>query len=453
MMQDAISTYLKFVTYTQLETWSYSYLLEEVSRYKKDFQTIKIGNFLKSGKQSVSIDDEKFYDRVTVKINTNGVVKRDTEKGINIGTKKQFKAKAGQFIVSKIDARNGAFGIIPNELDGAIVTNDFPLFDVNTDIINPQFFFLITGTKEFINFAKSCSSGTTNRQRMDIAMFLNQKIPLPSLSEQESLVKNYFSKIEEAEKLNQQANNLESEIKEYLNEALGYKVNTSKASKLNNCLKVIDYTSLEQWGVEKNNANKLIHTNLYETKKVKELCVVSSGGTPSRNRKEYYNGNIPWIKTGEVLNNVICDTEEKITQEAIENSSAKIYPKESLIIAMYGQGLTRGRTAKLGIEASTNQACAVLFNIKNDLILTDFLWIYLMGEYHRLRELASGNNQPNLNAQMIKDYKVVVPPFEIQKQIIENFNNQKEKIKQLRVKVEQLKNQAEQEFETEIFSS
>lgn len=453
MMQDAISTYLKFVTYTQLETWSYSYLLEEVSRYKKDFQTIKIGNFLKSGKQSVSIDDEKFYDRVTVKINTNGVVKRDTEKGINIGTKKQFKAKAGQFIVSKIDARNGAFGIIPNELDGAIVTNDFPLFDVNTDIINPQFFFLITGTKEFINFAKSCSSGTTNRQRMDIAMFLNQKIPLPSLSEQESLVKNYFSKIEEAEKLNQQANNLESEIKEYLNEALGYKVNTSKASKLNNCLKVIDYTSLEQWGVEKNNANKLIHTNLYETKKVKELCVVSSGGTPSRNRKEYYNGNIPWIKTGEVLNNLICDTEEKITQEAIENSSAKIYPKESLIIAMYGQGLTRGRTAKLGIEASTNQACAVLFNIKNDLILTDFLWIYLMGEYHRLRELASGNNQPNLNAQMIKDYKVVVPPFEIQKQIIENFNNQKEKIKQLRVKVEQLKNQAEQEFETEIFSS
>lgn len=61
---------------------------------------------------------------------------------------------------------------------------------------------------------------------------------------------------------------------------------------------------------------------------------------------------------------------------------------------MYGQGLTRGRTAKLGIDASTNQACAVLFDIDNSIILTDYLWMYLMGEYDRLRELASGNSQP-----------------------------------------------------------
>ena len=220
-MQVATKTYLKFVPFARMEAWSYAYLVEGVSRYKKDFQTIRIGDFLKSGKQSISIEDEIFYDRVTVKINTNGVVKRDTEKGTNIGTKKQYKAKAGQFIVSKIDARNGAFGIIPDELDGAIVTNDFPLFNIDTDIINPQFFFLFTGTKEFVNFAKSCSSGTTNRQRMDIDLFLKQEIPMPSLSEQEILVKNYFNKIEEAEKLSQQANDLETEIERYFLEQLG----------------------------------------------------------------------------------------------------------------------------------------------------------------------------------------------------------------------------------------
>ena len=62
---------------------------------------------------------------------------------------------------------------------------------------------------------------------------------------------------------------------------------------------------------------------------------------------------------------------------------------------MYGQGKTRGRTAKLGVDATTNQACAVLHNIDNSKVLTDYLWIYLMNEYDRLRELASGNNQPN----------------------------------------------------------
>ena len=96
---------------------------------------------------------------------------------------------------------------------------------------------------------------------------------------------------------------------------------------------------------------------------------------------------------------------------------------------MYGQGATRGRTAKLGIDASTNQACAVLFNIDNSVILTDYLWLYLMGEYDRMREMASGNNQPNLNAQMLKDYNVIVPPFEIQNKIINTISSLKTQIK------------------------
>ena len=100
---------------------------------------------------------------------------------------------------------------------------------------------------------------------------------------------------------------------------------------------------------------------------------------------------------------------------------------------MYGQGLTRGRTAKLGVDASTNQACAVLFNINNEILLTDFLWIYLMGEYNRLRELASGNNQPNLNAQMIKDYNVVIPPINIQQEIIKNYSFLKSKVKLMKL--------------------
>lgn len=153
-----------------------------------------------------------------------------------------------------------------------------------------------------------------------------------------------------------------------------------------------------------------------------------------------------------MINDIIFDTEEKITIDAIENSSAKIYLKGSLIIAMYGQGLTRGRTAKLGIDASTNQACAVLYNINNEIILTDFLWIYLIGEYNRLRALASGNNQPNLNAQIIKDYKVVIPPLSIQKGIIKNFSDLKLKVKEIEFEFKKQTLIAEQEFENEIFT-
>ena len=178
---------------------------------------------------------------------------------------------------------------------------------------------------------------------------------------------------------------------------------------------------------------------------------MGSGGTPSRSYSQYYKGNIPWVKTGEVLNDVIMETEEHITEEAIANSSAKLYPKGSLIIAMYGQGDTRGRTAKLGIDATTNQACAVLHNIDNDIVSTDYLWYYLQGRYHDLRSLASGNNQPNLNAGKINNYDVVVPPMDIQNEIVAHIKEQKTIAKQLKQKAQIIRENALKEFENEIF--
>lgn len=452
-MQSIANKYLKIIDLVQLENWSVQGLLDSKFNYSNIYEQARIGDFLIRSKNNVNIEDDKEYNRITVKINNNGVILRDTEKGVNIGTKKQYRASAGQFIISKIDARNGAFGIIPNELHNAIVTNDFPLFDVNTKKINPQFLLLITTTKVFIKFAQSCSSGTTNRQRMDIEMFLNQKIPLPSLPEQEAIVNNYYSKIKEAEGLEKQANDLEGEFEKYLFETLGYKLKELKEeTNIGKFLRLTNFLEIGKWGVDQIlSSNKLIQTKSFKVKKIYELCTVSSGGTPSRDRKEYYTGNIPWVKTGEVVNDIIFDTEEKITEEAIANSSAKIYPKGSLIIAMYGQGLTRGRTAKLGVDASTNQACAVLSKIDNNLILTDFLWIYLIGEYHRLREMASGNNQPNLNAQMLKDYQVIIPPLQIQFVIIDNFNKFKTNKLSLLNKSNRLKSEAEQEFEQTIF--
>ena len=194
-MQTVENIHINFINFLKLENWSVQALLESKVDYSNKFELAKIGQFLFKNRNIVNIEDEITYTRVTVKINNNGVILRDTVKGVIIGTKRQFLAKAGQFIISKIDARNGAFGIIPNELDGAIVTNDFPLFDVNEKKINPHFLLLITTTKEFIKFAQSCSSGTTNRQRMDIELFLNQKIPLPSIAEQNKIVNNYKNKI------------------------------------------------------------------------------------------------------------------------------------------------------------------------------------------------------------------------------------------------------------------
>ncbi|NJO90649.1 MAG: restriction endonuclease subunit S [Chloroflexia bacterium] len=222
--------------------------MESKFSFNNKFVLEPIGSFLTKSRDKVLIEDEKVYQRVTVKINNGGIVPRDKELGENIGTKQQYKIKAGQFLMSKIDARNGAFGLVPENLEGAVVTNDFPVFDVNKTKINPEFLVLITTTKEFIHFAQSCSSGTTNRQRIDIEMFLAQRIPLPDIEEQNQIVKAYNSKIKLAEEQEQKASELEKGIEEYLFEELG--VNKTEDKREKKLFSTIGYSEVERWAVE-----------------------------------------------------------------------------------------------------------------------------------------------------------------------------------------------------------
>jgi len=445
--------FLHLANYKDIPNWSVQYADEEDLGFTKKYPMARIGAFLVKSKDIIEVEDDVEYKQVTIKINNGGVVPRnngETILGSKIGTKRQHVVHAGQFIMSKIDARNGAYGIVPAELEGAIVTNDFPVFDVDTSKIIPQFLVLVSTTEKFIEFARKCSSGTTNRKRIDIEAFLNQQIPLPSKEEQEKILEEYNNKIQRSKQKVEELQSIPNKIAIYLQENLGIKDSKSQTEKLG-LLMFVQLAKLIEWGVEFNKETKNKISSDYPIYKVKDLCKVGSGGTPSRTTKKYYDGNIPWIKTGEVLNNIILDTEEKITQEAIANSSAKLFPKGSLIMAMYGQGETRGRTAKLGIDAATNQACAVLYGINNSMVLTDYLWYYLQFRYDDIRSMASGNNQPNLNAEKIKNYDIVVPPISKQMQLIDYVKSLKDKQEQLKALSTELISTAYKEFEQRIF--
>lgn len=160
------------------------------------------------------------------------------------------------------------------------------------------------------------------------------------------------------------------------------------------------------------------HNNTkYSYKNVEEFTTVTSGGTPDRKNNEYWkNGKIPWVKTTELHNNELTEVEEFITQKGLDESSAKMMPKGTLLIAMYGQGKTRGMTAYLGIEASTNQACACILPSKE--INQRYLWYYFILSYDKLRGLAKGGNQPNLNGNMIKSFPVLMPPIDMQNKYV-----------------------------------
>lgn len=171
-----------------------------------------------------------------------------------------------------------------------------------------------------------------------------------------------------------------------------------------------------------------IHDSLlYPYVPVKELTHVISGGTPSRDVLEYWrDGTIPWVKTTELQNKIITEVDEHITSKGLAASSAKIVPPNTTLIAMYGQGKTRGMTGYLGISASTNQACACI--LPSPEINSVYIWKYFELSYDKLRNMAKGGNQPNLNGNMIKNFPVLVPPIKRQEEYVQ-FVNQVDKSK------------------------
>ncbi len=142
---------------------------------------------------------------------------------------------------------------------------------------------------------------------------------------------------------------------------------------------------------------------------IDDIGTIGAGGTPSRGSPEFWNGGtIPWVKTGEVDYGIILDSEEKITPLGLQNSAAKLLPKGTLLVAMYGQGVTRGKVAILGIDASTNQACASI-RVDKSKVCVEFMLHVLAHGYGRLRGLAHGGQQQNLNADLIRGFAFGYP--------------------------------------------
>ncbi len=136
---------------------------------------------------------------------------------------------------------------------------------------------------------------------------------------------------------------------------------------------------------------------------------VTSGGTPSRSVPDYWDGGtIPWVKTAEIDYSVITGTSERITQRGLDESAARIFPTGTVVLAMYGQGVTRGKVAVLGIDAATNQACAAI-QAKDDAIDSRYLYQWLAFHYEELRRLAHGGQQQNLNLDIVRGFPIVYP--------------------------------------------
>lgn len=175
--------------------------------------SISLRNVLVRNKTQIEIKDSKKYKRVTIKMHGKGICLRDEVLGEKIGTKKQFTISEGQLLLSKIDARNGAFGIVPEEIEGAIITGNFWAYDIKTDVgLDNNYLNYLLFSDEFKKICTLSSAGVTNRRYLDEKIFLDQKIPLPPIEEQQKIIKEIQEKKKFISDYSQKIETLKTEI-------------------------------------------------------------------------------------------------------------------------------------------------------------------------------------------------------------------------------------------------
>jgi type I restriction enzyme S subunit len=148
------------------------------------------------------------------------------------------------------------------------------------------------------------------------------------------------------------------------------------------------------------------------------LVNVATGATPLRSRSDYYGGEVPWVTSGSVNAGFIVEAADYITDLALKETNVKLFPQGTLLVAMYGEGQTRGRVGELGITATTNQAVAALVFHDDEELLKPYLKLFLLENYERIRALSFGGVQPNLSLAVIRSTPVPLPPIAEQHEIV-----------------------------------
>lgn len=399
-----------------------------------------IGDFLKRIKRPIQLIDDREYKLVTIKMNHNGVTLREYKKGTLIKSN-MYEVKEGDFILSGIDARNGAFGIVPAELDGAIVTNDFWYFELDESIISKKLFLELTATTWFDEICKRGSDGTTQRIRLQKDKFFNQTVLLPHGNEQEALLKKIltfkrFQSDMDYEIINQKK--LLTQLKQsILQEAINGKLtdewrkanpNTEPASELLKHIKI--------------KKEKLIKEK--KIKKEKQLSSINEEEIPFE-LPENWN----WCKLGDIIinsDNLNIHNELKSNElinyvdiDAIDNKKqmireSKLIPVSQLssrarrvlkkgnilysLVRPYLHNLAIVEDEKSNHIGSTGFAVFDCLMIENKYIFWLLLSKYIEDTYMGLMD---GFNSPSITHEQFRNTVIPIAPLEEQKIIIQRI--------------------------------
>ena len=253
------------VDYASLNSWAAQYLFEIKRHHSSKYSYVPLRWLLHRSRELITIQPNKKYKQVTIRTNFQGACVRMQKYGFEINTKKQYVIREGQLLVSKIDARNGAFALVSKELSGAIITANFWAYVVEESLVRPSFLIALMSLPEFLEFADKASNGSTGRHYLQENSFLDFAVPLPSLVEQDSMLHQYEEVLNQWTVVTRQKTLHEKNTWMHVKRKLGIESLQEMQKKTSLCSNVISFSEMQNWDVNVMNYMQKFNSVIYPT--------------------------------------------------------------------------------------------------------------------------------------------------------------------------------------------
>ena len=388
------------------------------SSLPQDWKEYTIGDCLRRVEHPVEVDSDALYTQIGICSHGKGLFYKEPVTGESLGNKAVYWVEPNCFILNIVFAWEQAIGKTTQAEVGMIGSHRFPMYKPVNNLVDIDYLVYYLLTKRGTDILEAASPGGAGRNRtLGQDRFMKSKIVLPPLDEQKKI----------AEILATQDKAIELQ---------GRKIEELKRFK-NGCLEKM-FPRKGQKVPEKRFPG---FTDDWEQRKVSDVAEICTGGTPSTGIEKYwYPKEIPWLSSGEVHKKYITYTDNKISVEGMNNSSARMIPENSVLIALAGQGKTRGTVAINRIPLTTNQSIAAMA-FSNE-VVPEFVFCNLESRYEEIRRMSSGDgSRGGLNKQIIGEMEIPYTSKEEQTKIGAYFFNLDNLITLHQRKLEEMKNQ------------
>ncbi|SHJ65236.1 type I restriction enzyme, S subunit [Tangfeifania diversioriginum] len=356
-------------------------------------------------------------------------------------------------IYSKINVRHGCVYFHKKGQEPFAVSSEYPTFTFDAEKVNGEFLRLVLRSEEFKRLLNTKTSGIS-KARVKVNEFLDIRIPLPSLVEQNRIFEAYNKKINQAEELEQKAKKLEEGIESFLSNELGIEKGKRKNKSFR--LQTVSYKEINRWALSYLfKEQRFFMDNVkFSIVPLKTLITFFEGGkTPSTSRKDFWGGNVYWTSAKDMKSLFLDSVQDQITETAVKEAKLKVYPRGT-ILGVFRSGILRHSfpVTLTQMETAINQDLKAI-GVNEEIVRKEYFLFYLKTFQKFILERAQkfGVTVESINTDEFLEIPVVLPPLPVQEGIVKSIRGRLNEINELLSKSASLKDSAIKEFENEIF--